>query len=136
LSIDEGMVALLRTKTSVMNLLPGGAASVAVGTVDQSRKPPFVVISDQSTDYMNSLTSVGPMRQTSLDFDCVATSKVTANRLAATIEEAIGMYTGIAGEHTVKAVILDGRGSDTFHAGSGTETIWYITTVTAEVQYE
>lgn len=135
MAITQGIVALFKAEASITSLLDTTAA-IANDTIDQGISLPHISISGISEDYMGTLTSsIGSLRSREIDIDCVAESKVEADSIADAVEAYFGDFTGTAGDHTIKAVLLQDRGEDKIPVNQASQRFKYVTTVTAQVMY-
>lgn len=128
------MVTILKANSSVTSLL-GNAANIGVGTVDQKTVPPYVRLSTLSTDPMEDLEGSGGMVMALMDFDCVAKNQTDADAIGKAVKAVIRNYRGTVGNTVIDAVIPNGQGNDEVPVTQGTSQFYYVTTVSAEVQY-
>lgn len=135
MAISEGMVSLLTGEASITTLL-NSATSVYIDAIEQNHAMSYISVSVLHTDAMLTLGTTSSMRKTEFDIDCVCSSRVKSNTLAAAVDTFIKDYTGSAGSHTINAVMLNDITHDAVALGQGTDNYKYITTLNLEVQHD
>jgi hypothetical protein len=142
--IMHGLRTLLLAQSSITALAPAqtlhGATVPAVvcDNAPQGMSPPYVVLTDISSDPMNTLDAYSESLQSvEVDIDCYSYSEPAARTLGQTVWRFIRDYTGAAGsDDTVKAVVVQDSGTYRYDfPAEGRDTRFHIVTLSMLIQY-
>lgn len=140
--IVEGLRDLLLDQSSITALCPSQPANrVNTPTIfcdapSQGVSPPFIVITDISTDPMPCLDGHYGLRSAEIDIDCYAVSATAARTLSITVRDFLRDYDGTAGDTEIKAVIQTDEADGYATPQEGRDVKFYYQTTTYQVQYE
>lgn len=135
MAIDTDLITLLSAENSINSLLSSTSA-FATDKTDQSVPMPYVVVTQLDEDPLKTFDGTTGLAIAEIDIDCVASSRPTANSIAAAVKAYIKDYSGAAGASTVRAVLLNGLANDAIPIGQGTENHKFVKTLNLEIQYE
>lgn len=135
MAIGTDLRTLLAAEATITSTL-ASAAAIYTDKTDQSKPMPYLVITQLTEDQFNTLDGSGGLKMPEFDIDCVASSRPTADSVAAAVQAYIRNYTGAAGGSTIRAVLLNDRAYDAIPIGQGTENYKFVTTLNLQVQYE
>lgn len=142
--IMHGLRTLLLAQTSITTLAPAqtvkgiSTPAIVCDNAPQGMVPPYVVLTDISSDPMNTLDAYSESLQSvELDIDCYSYSEPAARTLGQTVWRFIRDYTGPAGsDDTVKAVVVEDHGTYRYDfPAEGRDTRFHIVTLSMLVQY-
>lgn len=103
----------------------------------QGFKPPYIVISETSTEPMLTLAEpVFGMRSLEVDIECYGYSEPEARAGSKVVREIFDDYTGAAGDNTILAVIWQDEGYIAINPREGRDTRYHVVTTNYTVQYE
>jgi hypothetical protein len=142
--IMHGLRTLLLAQSSITTLAPAqtikgiSIPAIVCDNAPQGMEPPYVVLTDISSDPMGTLDSHSESLQAvEVDIDCYSYDEPAARTLGQTVWRFIRDYTGAAGaDDTVKAVIVDDHGTYRYDfPAEGSDTRFHVVTLSMTVQY-
>lgn len=135
MSIKTDLRILLKAQLVITNTL-ADATSVYVVKAPQGAKLPHIVLTTTATDYLPALDGTPTLKHEGIDIDCLATSQAKADATLKAVATFIDDYTGVAGNSTIRAVVIDGQADDYVPDGEGKDTGVFYETLDLTVQYE
>lgn len=112
MAINEELLTLLLAESTVTDLLTNGTTGGYLDYAPQVDPGDHILIHAISDDPLPALDGTSGMRETELDIDCKASTRVKATALADAVEEYVDDLTGAAGSDTVNAVVANPRAHD------------------------
>jgi len=130
--IEEGIKTLLDAEATLTAIC---STDIYPNKAPQSAAFPQIVFTQLTSDEYNTLDGGGDVRSIDVDFDCRATRSVTATSLSAALLAYIRDFTGAAGAETIRAVTVQGEGSDYIAPTDGSDKGVFIKTLDVQIQY-
>lgn len=142
MALETGLRTLLLSRGDIVALVPD---QVVGGTIRyrgifnedpvQGFNPPFILISQISTDPWLTLGTTGKTGETEIDIDCYAFTLAAALAIAATVQAFLEDYTGLAGpSDTIKAVLLGSKRHDKIFNDDGRDVRQHIISTSYTIQ--
>lgn len=128
----SGLVALLAGEATISGIV---GARIYVARAPQHAVLPYLIVTQMGSDEHKSLDGTGELRSVEFDIDCKADRSIESQALGDAVRAFIQDYSGVAGNETIEAVLLNNERTEYEEPTDGSDVGVYNTLLDLTVQY-
>lgn len=131
--IEFDLRTLLLAQSAITDIV--GSSGVYCDAADQGTPLPYVLLTLMDSDPLKALDGTYGLEIKTFDIDCYGAEKPEAKQLSAAVKAFIKDYSGVAGDSTIHAVLLDDETDTIVRPEDGSGKITYLTTLDVQIQF-